>query len=118
MRSHVLLLLGCAFTLTPLVAAAECGWLLMGPPSATRTDEPISAWRQLRAFDSAETCEQFKTVATAAARSEMEGIKPSEIGPDPVREAARGLTEGRGVIGMYTRLLFSRCLPANVVVQK
>jgi hypothetical protein len=56
----------------PMLARAECGWLLMMPPdrgsdvpAADRPvfDAPVSVWVQHSAYDPAEACERGKAAA-------------------------------------------------------
>jgi hypothetical protein len=46
----------------PLLAAAECGWVLMLPKVVGPNEQmgPLSSWYQEKAFDSARECEEFR----------------------------------------------------------
>src|SRR5262245_58589429 len=46
--------------LAPVLAHAECGWLLMMPPMLADgpASRPMSEWSQIAAFDTAEACER------------------------------------------------------------
>ena len=94
----------------PLVAEAECGWLLMLPDSpestgslnATQRDawrrKPLSQWHQEGAYDSAADCE---------------GIRLSVGGSLPLEQM-----RDREVARRFALFRDGRCLPASVVPVK
>ena len=85
-----------ALVVFPMLAHAECGWLLMVPPVSPGPKAPMVEWRQEGAFDSARDC-------VAGQASLATAYKSWEAGNELEREAYKMI------------LLFSRCLPASQV---
>jgi hypothetical protein len=86
-----------ALVALPVIANAECGWLLMTPPVLDKRtgrqiaerelpNRPLVEWFQQRAFDSAAQCEEAKGRITSASGAPA--------------------------------FFYSRCLPASVVPVK
>ena len=103
----------------PILANAECGWLLMMPTSLSRevrsnrafiVAPPLNEWRQISAFDSAARCED-------RLRGVIQGLEKSLPDSSGVANQVMmgkywDLTEDQQA---YIRWAFSRCLPASQV---
>jgi len=106
----------------PLLAHAQCGWLLMVPPSLTATPWPgggrveswgfpaVADWGQQSAHDSASACEADRM---ALIRQRSDGVNDPDAVMDRVRRGAYGsLTLAEPA---YARVVWALCLPASQV---
>jgi hypothetical protein len=113
-----------ALLAVPALAPAECGWLLLVPPSLTASwwprpggggiqewgFPPESAWGQHGAYDSASACEADRR---ALVRWRTNEVHDPDVAMDRVRRGEYGalsLAEQA-----YARVVWARCLPASQV---
>lgn len=95
--------------LLPLLAQAECGWLLMTPPIGDGDQPdvraPLAQWHQQGAYDSAGECQAAIEAAYVRAKAEP--------WPEPrnLEEAQRLLRRAQSRLA----LMQGRCLPASSV---
>ena len=117
-------LIAVALAALPLLANAECGWLLLVPPSLTASSwprpggggiqswgfPPESAWGQHGAYDSASACETDRRVLV---QQRSDGVNDPDVVMDRVRRGGYGsLTLAEQA---YARVVWARCLPASQV---
>jgi hypothetical protein len=77
-----------ALTVLPVLAQAECGWLLMVPPVTgdpgkgtyqSLAGRPMAEWSQHSAHDSAESCERAKSQEVAQLDATAEKITDPNV---------------------------------------
>jgi hypothetical protein len=113
-----------ALLAVPALAHAECGWLLMVPPSLTASTHvdprggrgeswgfpAVAVWGQSGAYDSASACEADRR---ALVRWRSNEVHDPDVVMDRVRRGEYGalsLAEQA-----YARVVWARCLPASQV---
>jgi hypothetical protein len=104
-------LVATALTVLPMLAQAECGWLLMTPPVTgergkgtyqSHHGRPMVEWSQHSAHDSAQSCEREKSREVAQLDAMAEKITDPKIHRD------------LKVMVMLANMQY-RCLPASQV---
>ena len=106
----------------PMLAEAECGWLLMVPPRVGPglTLPLFSTWDQRSAYDSATSCEAYREIVALAkwgnARRAAAGKPPLPPVDTLIARVRVGeFEELEAEDQTQVRFFFGRCLPAMQV---